>query len=83
MYLPSKNHPLGGAGLYICELFFLDVPTTKKLWLFWPFCFVLRYFADFCGRLVVICTRFAMFCANLRSFFGCADLRTFARKPGQ
>ena len=42
--------------------------------------FVLRYVADFCGRLLFfLCVRFALICGR---FVGCADLRTFARKTG-
>ena len=41
--------------------------------------FVLRYFADFCGRLLVFCARFVLICGR---FVGCADLRAFARKTG-
>ena len=33
---------------------------------------VLRYFVDFCGRLLVFCVRFALICGR---FVGCADLR--------
>ena len=39
--------------------------------------FVLRYFADFCGPLLVFCARFVLICGR---FVGCADLRAFARK---
>ena len=38
--------------------------------------FVLRYFADFCGRLLFFCMRFVLICGR---FVGCADLRAFAR----
>ena len=41
--------------------------------------FVLRYFADFCGCLLVFCVRFVLICGR---FVGCADLRVFAQKTG-
>ena len=41
--------------------------------------FVLRYLADFCGRLLFFCVRFVLICGR---FVGCADLRPFVRKTG-
>ena len=41
--------------------------------------FVLRYFADFCGHLLVFCARFVLICGR---FVGCADLRALVRKTG-
>ena len=56
-----------------------QLPTNYGRFGFKVVLFVLRCFAEFCGRLLVFYVRFALIGGR---FVGCADLRVFAQKTG-